>query len=334
MVFLTTLLRTEILLAQDNQQGMEKKTTNSNKVETPDSIFESEMKEEDRQAPPIIQASPITPEVENEHAVGSENSEIENEVEAEEKVEINPELNADKDSYTDSEENKQKETDRLVEVEYSDDSNTIEINYQPENRTSYIARRGRWSGIYSFSFEPIRPTKFKSLIDAEAYSGAFSGKQLQIAQLSIGTKFNFIAGGLTAEFIGGQGTLNVEKDGVSRSLMLTKQGFGLGFILDSMFSEPYIAPYFNLQMTKFDYQEKSNETKKSGTTKFSNTTTFGILLQLNSLEPGLSQESFAKHGLNNTFLDIFASKYSASGDSLDPNLETGLNYGAGLKLEF
>ena len=116
--------------------------------------------------------------------------------------------------------------------------------------------------------------------------------------------------------------------------MLTKTAVGLGIILDALFKEPYVAPYFNGQMYSINFEEVATAGKSKGTTTTASAFTVGTLIQLNWIERELSAKSLIEHGLNNTYLDLFATQYSSSGSSTDPKFETGFNFGGGFKLEF
>lgn len=210
----------------------------------------------------------------------------------------------------------------------------IEINYNPEPMVTYRERRGKWSGIYAIEVTSILPQKFRSLIDTQSYSDIFSEKKIPIPELILGVKYNLGIGGLTADLSYGQGLIKVDKEEVTRSLNLTKQAVALGYVMDSIFFEPYFAPYVRVQMYKYDYEETFADKKIKKTTTPASAATIGLLFQLNWLEKQLAYESLLNHELNNTFLDIFATQYNSSTDSNEPRLETGLDVGAGIKLEF
>ena len=155
-------------------------------------------------------------------------------------------------------------------------------------------------------------------------------------KVTVGTKCNLVIGGLTAEDLSyGQALIREDDNNkITRSLYLERQAVSLGYAMDKLLTEPYFAPYVRFQMYGFNYEETYGNEKRKGTISPSSATTIGILMQLNWIEKKLAYESLVNHDLNSTFLDIFATKQNPSGKSDEPNMETGFDVGAGIKLEF
>jgi hypothetical protein len=118
-------------------------------------------------------------------------------------------------------------------------------------------------------------------------------------------------------------------------LNISKKGIGAHLTLDNLFPEPYVAPFAEAQYVSFDWQESQpNDLKVSGSTAYSSAFRFGLSLQLNWLDPKSALAAQESSGMENAFIDVFVSQYSASTAAEDPNFQTGMNYGGGLRLEF
>jgi hypothetical protein len=52
------------------------------------------------------------------------------------------------------------------------------------------------------------------------------------------------------------------------------------------------------------------------------------------LDQDTAKESTFSTGLENTFIDLYITQYAKTESEDDPNTETDLGYGAGIRLEF
>lgn len=236
--------------------------------------------------------------------------------------------------------------DEIVE-DLGPNDGTIEIVYPPSPEVEYRNRRENWSILFGIGVDNILPNKFVSPLSGENYKDIYgSNNRVPLTQVSLGTKFNTELGSFGAEFLGGYGTLGgTDSLGNDRTLEITKYGGSVIFILDTMFAEPYVAPYVSGSGFILSYVDKSNNqitntetseagTRKSGTTGIISALTAGALIQLNWIEKDTAYNARSSYGLNNAYLDVFASQYNSSSKSSDPQFQTSMNWGAGIRLEF
>jgi hypothetical protein len=212
----------------------------------------------------------------------------------------------------------------------------VEIDYPPSLLEPYRERRSDWSFQFATNLENFRPNEFISSNDGLTYDQLFGSSSVPVLQLSLGSKYNLAIGALTVNFIGGYGKVSGDRSGVSRELEITKKALTAEWILDAIMHEPYVAPYIQGQILEIEYRDKGAAVgDSSGRTALTSGYTLGLLIQLNFLDPtDTAMVANKNYGLNNTFIDIFASQYNTSQASDDPDFKTTLNWGAGLRLEF
>lgn len=219
----------------------------------------------------------------------------------------------------------------------------IEVVYPADRLVPYRERRSTWGATFAIQNEQMYPSNFISQYDGFTYEKMFGQSPINITQGQVGVKYNFGAGALTAGLLFGAGSVYdtiiryeyTPVQDIDSELELTKMGASFSYMLDTLFAEPYIVPYIEGQIVRFDWQESTVGLEaKSGTTDFSTVFTVGALVQLNWLDPASSLEAQKSSGLENTYLDVFASQYQASSGTGDPNFETDFNFGAGLRFEF
>ncbi len=218
---------------------------------------------------------------------------------------------------------------------------TIEVVYPPDRLVPYRERRGNWSAIVGIQMDQIFPNKFRSQIDEHSYEDLFGTSPINLIQGQVGMKYNFGLGAIGAAAILGAGQVSDGRIGKvygtddDADLQVTKYGAAFSFVMDNIFPEPYIAPYVELQTYVMDWQESSkNLDSLKGQTSLSTALVAGVLIQLNWLDSKSALEAQESSGLQNTFLDVFISQYNSSTGDNEPDFQTDVNYGAGLRFEF
>ena len=108
------------------------------------------------------------------------------------------------------------------------------------------------------------------------------------------------------------------------------------FIADVLFPEPYVAPYVGITAARLSFKEhdKTNKLDTSEETDICYNYTVGLLIQLDWIDYQAAKEATLDYGLQNTFLDIYMTQYAKTGNEADPNTETDMLWGAGLRMEF
>ncbi len=212
----------------------------------------------------------------------------------------------------------------------------VDVIYAPDALEPYRERRGPWAFDFGISMEEFHPEDFTAGSDGATYKTMFGEVPIRLAQVAAGIKYNFFLGALNLDAQFGTGKVYDEGSGLKRSLEVSKRGLSLGWTLDSIFAEPYVAPYVSAQVFEMDFEEKGSAVgDKSGTTAPTSGFSLGVLIQLNSIDPtDAARVANSSYGLNNTYLDVFATKYNTSTSETDPDFETSMNIGAGLRLEF
>jgi hypothetical protein len=218
--------------------------------------------------------------------------------------------------------------------EVANPTGKIEIQYEAEAMAPYRQRRGTWSPIFGINASMIQPKKYFSEIDGDPYDAMFGSQAIPMVQAQFGAQYNFTLGSLGFLVEGGYGQVSGSNSGTSRSLSLMKKGASLTYTMNTLWPEPYLAPYISGELLNFDYREEGATDSKSGSTAFTSALTVGLLIQLNWLDPDSALDARNSSGLNNIFLDVFASQYNTSNSSTDANFQSDLNWGAGLKFEF
>jgi hypothetical protein len=229
---------------------------------------------------------------------------------------------------------------QATDEEVAAQSDLVEVNYSSDIYSPYKDRKSDFALTFSLNVEQVYPSSFRSKIDGNVYETLFGTSSIEIYQGKIGMKYNTSLGGLEAGFLGGYGQIQdgrialITLTDTDSNLEITKMGAYGSLVVDTIFSEPYVAPYIEGQLYSYDWLEsaKSGESE-SGVTELSYGFSVGALFQLNWLDPRSAFTAREDYGLDNTYLDLFVSYYSAAG-SEDPDFSSELNYGFGLKLEF
>lgn len=224
-----------------------------------------------------------------------------------------------------------------VESEVVPNDGKVEVIYPAQSSRAYRDRRSSWSTMFAINVDQILPDSFRSQVNNDSYTTMFGKTPIKMLQAEIGTKYNFPLGSLGVNLMVGTGTVDDlhGTTGPGDSLDILKKGASLSFIMDNLFKEPYVAPYIQGQMYSFEWKESRNDgSERAGSTSLGMALSFGFLIQLNWLDPESSTVALDSLGLNNTYLDLFVSQYNTSNGESDPDFQTSMNYGAGLRFEF
>lgn len=237
------------------------------------------------------------------------------------------------------------ETFAQIDNEGTPTDGKIEIIYPAEALAPYKERRSNWSTTFQIGVDMISPTSFRSRVPGDSnnrsYEDLFGSYTLDLIQAQLGLKYNFGLGSIGVAGLIGYGSIDGKEDSIVHELSLMKKGGSASFIMDNLFSEPYLAPYVEGQFFTFDYEEtqyvpgsESNIHSSSAGTDMTTALVVGVLIQLNKLDPSAALAAQQSMGLNNVFADLFVSQYNTSASEDDPNFETGVNFGAGMRMEF
>ncbi len=221
--------------------------------------------------------------------------------------------------------------DDEVDSDNGENSGLVEVHYDAEILAPYRDRRSNWSGVFAASLEQVLPDRFISTLDGSTYGDLFGETPVSLIQMEAGTKYNFALGSIGAGVIYGVGSVNKSTD----SLTLTKTALSFTYTMDSLFSDPYVAPYANFQVLQWGIVDEGATLSHSESTSMSTGYSLGILILMDWMDPDTALKAINSSGLENSYLDLFMTQYNtSSGGNDEADLQTSFNYGAGLRLEF
>lgn len=300
---------------------------------------------EDSITQPSVDSKVKTPAATTNTSENVQNDELDDDTEegAEENTESAPPIPGT--TVSDTEQN-QSDTD-LVEV--IPHENKLESNFEStveliprKEYLDYRERRTTHGFLFNINIENLYFQDYQSIIDQKLYEELFGQEDISMAQILLNYKLNFFLGALTIGAGYGQGTLiddrSTDETGAfqERSLTIAKTSVQAQWLLDNLIKEPYLVPYAGISFWQMELTEKNTTTKVEANynTGYGTALTVGLLVQLNWIEPEISQTSYLAQGLENTYLDVFWTQYQATDEPLDPNFENDFNFGAGLRMEF
>lgn len=216
----------------------------------------------------------------------------------------------------------------------------VDAIYLPDPLSTFRERRPFGSFVFSLGLEQYYPENYISKIDDSSYEELFGSSTLDFLKITAGYKVNNSLFGLetggtigTAKINDGRVSLLTQTD-TDATLDITKYELYLSVILDNLFEEPYVAPYFKgfaYQMEWLEYAKTGEE--KSGRSDVGFGFNLGGLIQMNWLDSKAAFNARNSFNLNNAFVDLFVSFYQSTNDD-GPDFSSNTNFGAGLKLEF
>nr|BFD61300.1 hypothetical protein CKG001_34070 [Bdellovibrio sp. CKG001] len=220
--------------------------------------------------------------------------------------------------------------ENMVEVP-PQDLPLVELQIRQDNLAPYKERRETHGVYFGMDYEAINFKNLISTLDGMSYKDVFGEDTVNLVQAGVDYKFNFALGSLSAGIFYGMGRVDAEN---SRSLEISKYGAAFRFTADMIMNEPYVVPYVGVNVWQMGISEKSATDSFSATTQLGYNYSLGLLIQLDWIDYETAKETTFNWGLENTFLDVYATQYAKTEAPDDPNTETDLTYGAGLRFEF
>jgi len=226
------------------------------------------------------------------------------------------------------------ETEDLVE-DYRTEDHLVELHLPIEIDAPYRERRDTHGFMFNLGYENVMLDRYFSIHDGTTlYEDMFGESEFPVVSLNLSYKLNFALGSLLASAGIGYGEIAEDVSGVDRSLTLTKQAVSATYIMDTLFEEPYAAPYASIGMMNLSVEERATTTIKKETLVNLMHMQAGVLIQLNWLDEAVARRSLIDSGLENTYLDLSVSKYEPTTDLSKPDTSTDYTYGAGIRLEY
>jgi hypothetical protein len=220
-------------------------------------------------------------------------------------------------------------------ADYRTGNDLVELHYPVEVNSPYRERRETTGFMFSLGYENVLLDRYVSIVDFTTfYQDMFGITEFPVYEINLSYKYNISIGALTANLGYGYGSISDDASGVARSLVLSKLSVSGSYIMDTLFEEPYVAPYVTAGIMKLGLEEKAADKSEKGNIDMLYFYQAGILFQLNWLDTTVSKKNIIDYGLENTYLDVFVSKYEPSTDINDPDTSTNYSIGAGIRLEF
>lgn len=214
------------------------------------------------------------------------------------------------------------------------ENHLVEVQVVQDSLAPYTERQQDHGFYFRLSSEELLLKNFISAIDGLEYSELLKDKPTRMALLNLEYKYNTGIGGFSFGVQAGKGNASDWASGQERTLNITKFGLSGKFTADKITSEPYVAPYVGFTAWQLGIEEDSLAESKSEVTGIGYNYTVGLMIQLDWLDRETAKNTTFNWGLENTFLDLYATQYTQSSGEDDPDTATDLILGAGICLEF
>ncbi|MBX7230630.1 MAG: hypothetical protein K1X29_00960 [Bdellovibrionales bacterium] len=220
----------------------------------------------------------------------------------------------------------------LVEVEHSNilSADITGIYYL----VPYRNRRLKWGKTISLGLSNFNPLNYEPNFLASDFKDVYSTSFPSLMELQFVLKRNFILGSIGAELGAGLYNKTSVNDAVDSRIELIPVRFGINVNFDNLFFEPYLVPYASGGVYTMIFKENTSSVSHGGNTQVAPYFSVGVALQLNWLDREAARVSYMDSGMENTFLYIEGRMFMVSQNASDPDFSTGLNWGAGMRVEF
>ncbi len=210
----------------------------------------------------------------------------------------------------------------------------VEVYHAQDSLSPYKERRADHGFMISINSENFLPKNYISTLDNSIYTDLYEESPIAIMGVEFSYKYNFSMGSMGLGLGYGMGSISSNFSGEERELSITRPFGSATYIMDNLFSEPYVAPYAELKVWQISVEEKSPTDKFDAQTDMGFTYSVGALIQLNILDQDASEGATHNYGLENTYLDVFMAKTTQTQGSEDADTESDFSFGAGIRLEF
>ncbi len=227
-------------------------------------------------------------------------------------------------------------------LKYTGTNDLVEVRLPQDVFLPYKQRQSDWGFIFSLGAEQ---TKFPSLLtqvglsmgDDYTFEEMFGKNGVTMFSLEAGPKYNTRSGSFG--ILAGYGSLNAKDSriGSESEITVTRYALNIIYYLDTLFTEAYFIPYVGGGLWQADYRETSetypDEVGKY-TTKPGTQYRVGALFGLDWIEGDAARVSRKQNGTQGTFLNVYALTTMMSESNPDPDLQSELDLGASIVVEF
>jgi hypothetical protein len=225
---------------------------------------------------------------------------------------------------------------QLVKVE---SNNVLPSDVSAANAlVPYRIRRQKWGSQLTFTYSQYHPLNYESdYLDPSLgdFDDLYGSAQTNLMEIGWNYKRNFFLGSVGLESALSIYSNEAESDALNGSeLNLEMLRLGLKYSADIITSEPYVVPYLSAGFYFVNYKEVQGNATLSGRTDPALYYSFGLLFQLNWLDPVAAVESYLESDVENTYVFVEGRQYFVSSQDLDPDFSTEMDINFGLTIEF
>jgi hypothetical protein len=195
---------------------------------------------------------------------------------------------------------------------------TVEVEKTVESMLPYKQRKVSRGGLFSIQRIQYSPSNFNSMLDGRIFSDSYTDS-INVINIQVEKKFNFdiFSAGL------GFGYLTGSSSGeFGQSLSMTGPSVSLSVLIDGIADEPYVAPFFNVQMSNISLKEENDYLSADINYNLSSIITLGAHVQLNWLDENSAFQALNDVGLENSYLTlaIVMAKINSAQINMESNL--------------
>ncbi len=195
-------------------------------------------------------------------------------------------------------------------------------------------RRGGWGFTVAAGAGYYNPNAYDPSFITDSFQNTYGANKTPMMDVQLQFKKNFRRSSASIDLGGGFYSNSSTSNGVSSQVSFNPVRLGASLILDGLFGKPYIAPYGSIGGYSTFYREDQSAVSHGGNTQVAVYYGFGALLLLDWLDQKSADNAFAETGLQATYVYIEGRQYMKSNNATDPDLSTGLDPNAGIRLEF
>lgn len=218
-----------------------------------------------------------------------------------------------------------------------DDITSVEVRSARDIFLPYKQRQDKWGFAISLGAEFMTFPDLISRYDTNTYEDLFGSEPASMHSIELGPKYNTDFGSFGLYGAYGKLSIASSRIGAEATLDITRYSATVVYYVDTIWEEPYFVPYFGGGVWQADYKETSESEPDNSihyTTDIGYHWRVGGLIGLDWLEPNTALRSRRFIGLQGTFINIYATSSYMAESNPDPDLQSEMDFGASLMLEF
>lgn len=200
---------------------------------------------------------------------------------------------------------------------------------------SYQERRGGWGAIFGIAYSSFNPTNYASAFLAQNFTSIYGNNaDTPLLEGQLVVKENFSFGSIGIE--GGVGYYDTTSGStlIVSELQFMELRLGVILILDTLFQEPYVAPYASAGAYTIFFNETMQGNAFGGNTQVAPYFTVGLQATLDWIDTDAARVAYNEGRIQSTFLFAEVRTYVASAAKTDANFGANFVPGGGIRLEF